>query len=118
MLLPEQSKNYPEYHFAAWAVPSRGAFLPTLFAQPDQQPLRIVPPYAFAAGLPKDCNGPDVCTLREAALRDKYDYVWLYNPLGKAVRAPASFARVFSEGAVTVWRVPHDRADLAAAAGH
>ena len=69
MLLPEQSKNYPEYHFAAWAVPGRGAFLPTLFAQPDQQPLRIVPPYAFAAGLPKDCNGPDVCTLREAAAR-------------------------------------------------
>lgn len=117
VLLPERSKNYPEYHFAAWAVPGRGAFLPTLFAQSDQQPLRIVPPYAFAAGLPKGCNGPDACTLREAPLRDKYDYVWLYNPVGKAVRAPASFSRVFSEGAVTVWRVPHDRADLAAGAG-
>lgn len=116
MLLPERSKNYPEYHFAAWAVPGRGAFLPTLFSQPDQQPLRIVPPYAFAAGLPKGCNGPDACTLKEGPLRERYDYVWLCNPAGKPVRAPWSFPLVYSEGTVTVWRVPHDRADLAAGA--
>ena len=109
VLLPKRTKNYPEYHFAAWAAPDRGVFLPTLFTLPDQQPLRIVPPFAFAAGLPKGCDGPDACTLREAPLRDKYDYIWLYNPAGKAVRAPASFSRVFSEGALTVWRVPHDR---------
>ena len=113
VLLPKRTKNYPEYHFAAWAAPDRGVFLPTLFTLPDQQPLRIVPPFAFAAGLPKGCDGPDACTLREAPLRDKYDYIWLYNPAGKAVRAPASFAARLLRGADGVARAARPTAHAA-----
>ncbi len=39
----------PEVHFAALAIPRRGAFVPTLFADPGQQPVVLKPGFTALA---------------------------------------------------------------------
>jgi hypothetical protein len=95
-----QSKEFPEQHFLEWTVPFKEAFLPTLLALPDQQPLVIDPSYRVFAR-----RGAAGFEIDEARVRECYDYVWLCNPDNVAVRVPDSFSCVFREASVSLLRV-------------
>jgi hypothetical protein len=105
-LVPPLSKDHPEWHFACEAVVERRAFVPTLFAYVDQQPLRLTKersqPWSVRDG---------VFTVDEEAARRAYDYLWVCNSEGIELRIPPGFERVYALGDVTVWRIaaPGDR---------
>jgi hypothetical protein len=102
-LLPadmDRSKEHPEFYFAAWAVPFREAYVPTLFAFRDQQPLHLkqeLPAYIHTEG--------SEVVVEEEPTRSDYDFVWLYNPANRQVRMPDQFKKVFSENAFSLWGV-------------
>ncbi len=102
LALRVRSKEEPGQHFAAWAVPLRGAVVTDLFHSADQHTLKIDNPCADR-GVLRPVG--DAWEVDELAVRAGADYVWVYNPLGKEVRLPPSFARVFEGGGVALWRV-------------
>jgi hypothetical protein len=94
VLMPAKSKDFPEEHFAAWAVIQRGCFVPTLFADPGQHALREPQPVTPE----KELASPGV--------RERFPWLWIDNPEGKSLRIPEGYERVFSGGALSVWRSP------------
>jgi hypothetical protein len=82
----------------------RRAFVPTLFAFHDQQPLDIVGQGAFPG-----TRGPERWTLDEAAVRRDYDFVWTSDESRVPVDVPASFEEIFAGGGARLFRVRHDR---------
>jgi hypothetical protein len=100
LLVPDASKDYPERHFLAWAVPTKNIFYPGLFHYSDQQPL------VFRAPVPvsilKRANGVEV---EGEKTRECYDYVCVIRLSDKTVRLPTEFEPVFAADAVTLWRV-------------
>jgi hypothetical protein len=100
ILIPTNSKEYPEQHFVSWAVISRDIFVPTMLAYRGQQPLAVTIPCGLYLR-----ELPDSCAVDEKQVRQCYDYLWVYNPKGKRLRLPNSFERVFSDDSLTVWRV-------------
>lgn len=100
ILAPQLSKDYPEIHFPCWAVVKKRAFVPTLFAYRDQQPLRIVLPTRLPAA--KTDAG---WIFREPEVRQRFDFVWIYNPDQAIVAVPAGFQRVFAEQSLELWRI-------------
>lgn len=99
ILVPAHTKEDPENHFVCLAVIARHAYVPTLFAYRDQQPLALDGP----PPLPELFNGP-VFTL-PAATAAPYDYLWVYNPHGVELRLPPDCTQTFADGAVSVWRL-------------
>ncbi|MCI0681476.1 MAG: hypothetical protein L0Y71_05175 [Gemmataceae bacterium] len=100
LVLVPQSKDYPEIHFPCWAVVEHRAFVPTLFAFRDQQPLRIVPPVPVAT-----TRTDAGWQLDEPLVRQLYDFVWIYNPDNATVLVPASFELTFAADGLELWRV-------------
>jgi hypothetical protein len=105
-LLPELSPRYPGVHFVCWAVIEKEVFVPVLFCLPDQHMLRIAPGYLTASESFDDFYFWDEYEGDEEKIRGRYDYLWLYNPLGKRARVPPSFTRIYSRDGVEVWRIP------------
>jgi hypothetical protein len=99
-LWPAPSKDYPERHFPAWIVLSKNVFVPIPLSGADQFTLRLLRPAPLY--LRRHASGFEIV---DGTIRDHYDYVWLYNPAGQAVRVPPSFERIFSATHVTVWRI-------------
>jgi hypothetical protein len=95
------TKNYPETLFISWAIPLRAAYVPTVFAYEDQQPLRLKLQLPIHAKI----EGEQIVVDSEAARAD-YDFIWIFNPRRLPVRISADFTKVFSEEDVTVWRAP------------
>lgn len=100
VLVPEDSKDYPEKHFLAWAVVSRHIFDPTLFALPDQHTLRITAPRPRCLTVKQG-----VCEVAETPTRACYDCVWVDNPANRAVRLPPGCDRIFANVPVDPRRV-------------
>jgi hypothetical protein len=107
------------WHLDALAVPWRGAFVPTLFAAPGKQPLRVRPPFDRVA---YDDGGqpPDLFALdgREpprpyqpylAAWRRQFDYVLVMNaddPFRRqALTPPAGLSLVTDQGFARLYRI-------------
>jgi hypothetical protein len=95
---PSNLVEYPMYHAATLAVHTRDAFVPTLFASPGKQPLRITPTFRDLAVLE---GGPIPWRFLADALagtppppalvyvRDwphSFDYLLLLHPDGPALR--------------------------------
>jgi hypothetical protein len=108
-LMPENSKIAPvivesertlgySVHFVAWAVPLRQAYVPTLFAVQDQQPLTLTGPLA-----PPVMRGSHAPVGERNELLAEYDFVWLQNPLGTDVRLPECCRQIFSTARVSLW---------------
>jgi len=95
------TKNYPETLFISWAIPLRAAYVPSVFAYEDQQPLKLKLQLPIHASL----EGEQIVVNSEAARAD-YDFVWIFNPKRLPVRISPEFTKVFSEEHVTVWRAP------------
>jgi len=100
VLLPEESKSYPEKHFVSWAVIERGVYVSNLFSHLDQHTLRIFPPtkeYGRILNTGYFINNEEV--------RKKFDYVWVFNPDGKIIQVPPKYEELFSQDSLTLWRV-------------
>jgi len=95
------TKSYPESLFISWAIPLRSAYVPTVFAYEDQQPLKLKLQLPIHASL----KGEEIVVDSEAARAD-YDFIWIFNPKRLPVRISPEFTKVFSEEHVTVWRAP------------
>jgi hypothetical protein len=97
---PGLEKERPEWHFAAHAVVLRRAFVPTLFAAPDQQPLRLTidhpVPWRVEHG---------VLQVEPEAARAAYDFAWICNPDRIATRIPEAWERIYAKDDVEVWRI-------------
>jgi GNAT superfamily N-acetyltransferase len=121
ILTPGTTKENPEEHFASLAAISRHAYIPTLFAVWEQQPLRLTgetrlanPFKRYTAGAVE--NG--VFTLASEADAARYDYLWIFNPEGAELRLPAAWQRTFSGERVSLWRLrPDGGAPMAGPAG-
>jgi hypothetical protein len=100
LLFPEVSKDYPERHFLAWAVPTKHIFYQGLLHHRDQQPLVFLVPAPFSVQ-----KENDYWEVEGAQTRQYYDYVCVVSLTGKMVRVPPEFERVYDSGAVTLWRV-------------
>jgi hypothetical protein len=94
-----QFARHPEWHFAAWAVVWKEAFIPTLFAYRDQQPLRL-----RSAERPSVRHRSNCYEIDEAAAAS-YDYAWVCSLERANVRVPRRWQRVLSSGSFTLWRV-------------
>ncbi len=125
VLVPDAGKDHPEWHFISQAVMDRRAFVPTMFAFRDQQPLRLTA-YADPPGtLPRDGwllederqRGPTFGNGGRIMVRDgvldlthdpataHYDYLWVYNPERVALALPAHWTKLFTGDAISVWRI-------------
>jgi hypothetical protein len=91
--------RHPEWHFAAWAVVWKEAFVPTLFAYRDQQPLRL-----RSAGRPVIRHRSECYEIDESAAVS-YDYAWVCGLERAKVCVPSRWQRVLSSGSFTLWRV-------------
>jgi hypothetical protein len=100
VLISDITKEDPENHFTCLAVIAKRAFVPTVFAYRDQQPLNLHG-YVLPAGAVKG----GVYTPDAEAVAAHYDYLWVYNPHGIELRLPAHWERTFAGGYVTLWRV-------------
>lgn len=101
-------RDPPLLHLAALAVIGSDAFVPTLFADPGQQPLTLRPPYAVlaAAASPGDfwtllATGRSDDRQRVAAALSHYDFVLLVDPEktehpGLELRAAIAGAQLFA----------------------
>ena len=107
ILLIDFSKDDPEGHFAGLAVIERHAFVPTMFAFADQQPLRVTgetrlaTPDPFLKQAPLTSDG--WFTLPDPAGAAAYDYLWIYNPLMAKLDLPPEWSRIFAAERVTLW---------------
>jgi hypothetical protein len=96
------SQATPLVHFPTLAVVRRDAFVPTLFAFPTQQPLRLTPRYrALAAALPPErlwqafVGGGAPLDAGERALLKRYDHIVFVSRASFAVRAGSPLAPQF-----------------------
>ena len=95
------AKSYPETGFVSWAIPLRGAYVPTLFAHRDQQPLELKLQLPICARL-EDAE----IVIDSRFAQAHYDFIWIFNPRRLPVRISPEFTNIFSEEDVTVWRTP------------
>ena len=100
VLLNPLNKENPEGNFLCWAVIRKGAFVPQMFASPDQQPLRLTlhSPNSVACG-------PNGYWINAAQARLCFDYAWVYNPEGRAVHIPEEWRCLYSVNALTLWQI-------------
>jgi hypothetical protein len=106
ILISEFSKEHPEMHFASMAVIERHAYVPTLFSEADQQPLRLTGETRLVSREPllrlMPLSADKRFTLSDPAAAS-YDYLWIYNPEDATLTLPHEWERVFIEGRVTLW---------------
>jgi hypothetical protein len=100
VLLPEESKDYPEKHFVSWAVIERQVYVSNLFSHSDQHTLRIVPPSQNYGRLVNNRFEID-----EQKIRENFHYIWVFNPGGKTITIPPTFEQLFFQDSLTLWRV-------------
>jgi hypothetical protein len=110
ILVKDWSKENPETHFASLAVIERHAYVATLFAFADQQPLRLTGPTQLVSkpGDPAILGTNPITTdgrftLPDPASVNNYDYLWVYNPLAAKLDFPPEWSRVFASERVTLW---------------
>jgi hypothetical protein len=110
ILATDFSKENPETHFACLAVIERHAYVATLFAFADQQPLRLTGPTQLVSkpGDPPILQSNPLSsdgrfTLRDPASVASYDYLWVYNPVMAKLDFPLEWNRVFASERVTLW---------------
>jgi hypothetical protein len=101
VLLPGTSKEFPEAHFLCWAVIQRGAFVPSLFAYKEQQPLKLT----LSCPDPLE-RGPQGYTINERTAQQYFDYAWVYNPKGERLLIPSGWRRLYSANSLTLWQIP------------
>jgi hypothetical protein len=99
---PDVSRFKNDAHVIAWAVPERQAMVSSLFAIAGQQPLRVtVNTMGPFTQFTHEGMEFDVRRIRAAA----FDYVWCFNPEGRAVVVPAGWSRVYSSSSITMWKI-------------
>src|SRR5262249_49369150 len=91
VLVTKPARWNPEYHFPAWAVAEREAFLPGLFSESDQHTLSI----DGRRQREWPCPWPPgaVYTFSEAELVRAYDFGWLDNPAGALSKCRPSWKK-------------------------
>jgi hypothetical protein len=91
-----------DVHVIAWAVPERQAMVSSLFAIPGQQLLSVsvndMGPFAHFTGESMEI---DVERVRAAS----FEYLWCFNPFGRPITVPPQWARVYSAGSITAWKI-------------
>jgi hypothetical protein len=105
----------PEVHLAALAIAKREAFVPTLFADPGQQPVALNPPYAELADAAPPQRfwtafvGEDAAELvRLLPTLEQYDYV-AFTGTGSVNVPPTRCLRpFFRRPSFHIFAVPHD----------
>jgi hypothetical protein len=108
ILTSEATKEQLEAHFVCLAVIERHAYVPTLFAFADQQPLRLTGETrlatddGFLKATPLTSDGRLV--LPDPAGAARYDYLWIYNPVMAKLDLPAEWSRIFASQRVTLWQ--------------
>jgi hypothetical protein len=100
ILTPGVTKEEPEEHFICLAVIDRHAYVPVLFAVPDQQPLRLTGTTRRVGSF-----GNGVFAIANESDAAGYDYLWVFNPHGAELRLPPGWERTFSGERVSVWRI-------------
>jgi hypothetical protein len=120
ILVTDFSKENPETHFACLAVIERHAYVATLFAFADQQPLQLTGPRQLVSkpGDPATLQSNPLTSdgrfkLSDPASVTSYDYLWVYNPVTARLDFPPEWSRIFASGRVTLWH----RRKTAASAG-
>jgi hypothetical protein len=110
ILVSDFSKENPETHFACLAVIERHAYVATLFAYADQQPLQLTGPTRLVSkpGDPAILQSNPLTSdgrfmLSDPASVTSYDYLWVYNPVMAKLDLPPEWSRVFAGGRVTLW---------------
>jgi len=108
ILMTAPSKDHPENHFMCLAVIERGAYVPILFADQDQQPLRLTGETVLTSSDALLSYNPLTNDGRfmlpnphEAA---SYDYLWIYNPVLAKLDLPPEWSRIFESEWVTLWQ--------------
>jgi hypothetical protein len=108
ILISEPKKEQLELHFVCLAVVERHAYVPTLFAFDDQQPLRLTGETRLATAdgflktTPLTSDGR--WTLPDPAAAAGYDYLWIYNPVTAKLDLPPEWDRIFASQGVTLWQ--------------
>ena len=106
----------PTVHLAAWAVPRREAFVPTLFAIPGQQPIALNPPYATLADAAPPSRfwaalvaGDRVEMVRSLPVLQQYDFVAVTG--GEPVHVPPNqcFKEFFQTPTFQILQIVHDQ---------
>jgi hypothetical protein len=110
ILVKDWSKENPETHFASLAVIERHAYVATLFAYADQQPLQLNGPLQLVSkpGDPATLETNPLTSDGRFILSDPhsvsaYDYLWVYDPVLARLDFPPEWHRVFASGEVTLW---------------
>ncbi len=93
-------RDWPATHFVSWVVPFREGFDPGLYAFGDQQPLIVHRDTQIYAHF----DGQEI-VVDDEPTRALYDYIYLYNPMGKPTRISDQFEKVFEYKDVSLWRV-------------
>jgi hypothetical protein len=92
------SKRHFQNRLMGWAVPQNKAYVSNLFS--GQQPLKLRGPEANFV-LTSTGDGQ----IDDAAVRGKFDYVWVFNPNSANVGIPAGWRFILGEGAGKLWKV-------------
>jgi hypothetical protein len=110
ILVTDFSKENPETHFACLAVIERHAYVATLFAFADQQPLQLTGPTQLVSkpGDPatlqtNPLTGDGRFMLSDPTSVAGYDYLWIYDPVMAKLDLPPEWSRVFASERVTLW---------------
>jgi hypothetical protein len=114
---PNSAVNFvpiPEIHIAALAIARREAFVPTLFAIPAQQPVRLRPPYAALAEATQPQSiwtgvaGRDATEItRTRSQVEQYDYVAVISTNRVNVSANPCLTSVFEQPTFQILAVVH-----------
>lgn len=106
----------PELHVATLAAAQRGAFVPTIFAYPSQQPLALRPPYAALAGVTSPnwiwdgyAGGDAAPRAAAAAVLKDYDFVVFVDRDPVTMPANACLAPLPSPPRFRLFRLTHDK---------
>jgi len=96
------SRFHNEPHVISYAVPFREAFVSSLFAIRGQQPLRLPLNEAgpFELITPEGMHF-DVERVRKAG----FEYVWVFNPLGRELFVPQGWTRSYAKASISVWKI-------------
>jgi hypothetical protein len=92
------SKTHFQSRLMGWAVLQNKAYVSNLFS--GQQPLKLRGPTAnFVSTTTGDGQ------IDDAAVRAKFDYVWVFNPNSANVGIPAGWRFILGEGVGKLWKV-------------
>ncbi len=110
-LAPTPTKENPEEHYVSLAVITRQAYVPTLFAERDMQPLRLtgerslVDPFRRFPAVRQDGEHYVLASEAEAA---RYDHLWVFNPEGMILTVPEAWEPLYFGERVALWRLRLD----------